>query len=84
MELDKYINGYKVRAFPWIDGERIFFNVQFYASGQSFEKPPDWDRTVYVTDNDNGKRLVYENTSTLIEHVAKMHIPKDVEVTITA
>lgn len=84
MELDKFVSGYKVRAFPWIDGKRIYFNVRYYASGQSIEKPPVWDKTVYVVSNDNGNRLVFDFTATLVEHVAQMHIPKDVEVTLTA
>ncbi len=53
MELDRWIGSYKVRSFPWIDGKRIYFNVQYYAPGQSIEKPPVWDKTVYVTDNEN-------------------------------
>ena len=51
MELDTWIGSCKVRAFPWIDGKRIYFNVQYYKSGQSVEKPPAWDKTVFVTDN---------------------------------
>jgi hypothetical protein len=42
MELDRWIGSYKVRAFPW-NGKRIYFNVQYYAPGQSIEKPPVWD-----------------------------------------
>lgn len=40
MELDRWIGSYKVRSFPWIDGKRIYFNVRYYAPGQSIEKPP--------------------------------------------
>lgn len=29
-EIDKWIGSYKVRVFPWIDGKRIYFNVQFW------------------------------------------------------
>jgi len=83
LEIDKWVNGFRVRAFPWVDGKRIYFNVQYFASGQSIEKPPIWDKTIYIVDNDNGKRLVFELTSTLVEHVAKMQIPNDIEVTLT-
>jgi len=41
MEMDKWISGYKVRSFPWIDGKHIYFNVQYYKPGQSIEKPPE-------------------------------------------
>jgi len=29
MELDRWIGSYNVRSFPWIDGKRIYFNVQY-------------------------------------------------------
>ena len=70
MELDKWISSYKVRSFPWIDGNRIYFNVQYYAPGQSLEKPPVWDKTVYIINNDAGRRLVYDFTNSLVEHIA--------------
>ena len=84
MEIDKWIRGYKVRSFPWIDGKRIYFNVQYYLPGQSIEKPPAWDKTVYITDNAAGQKLVNEFTDSLVEHVAKMIIKDNTEVTITA
>ena len=30
MEIDGWVGPYKVKAFPWIDGKRIYFNVQYY------------------------------------------------------
>jgi hypothetical protein len=84
MELDKWIGSYKVRAFPWIDGQRIYFNVQYYAPGQSVEKPPAWDKTVFITDNNAGRRLVYDFTDSLVNHIACMKLKKNAEVTLTA
>jgi hypothetical protein len=84
VEVDRWITGYKVRAFPWIDGKRIYFNVQYYKPGQSTSKPPAWDKTVYVTDNAAGQRLVSDFTHTLTEYVAQLQIPNAAEVTITA
>ncbi len=84
MNIDGWIAGYKVRSFPWIDGKRIYFNVQYYAPGQSIQKPPVWDKTVYITDNTAGQRLVNEFTHSLVEHVARMQIPRGAEVIITA
>ena len=84
MNIEKWIGTYKVRAFPWIDGKRIYFNVQYYASGQSIEKPPIWDKPVYVTDNAAGRRLVYDFTHSLVEHVASMQIADKTDVTLTA
>lgn len=86
MEIDKWISGYKVRSFPWIDGKRIYFNVQYYKPGQSIEKPPVWDKTVYITDNTAGKRIVNEFTDSLVNYIASMQMPKTehAEITITA
>ena len=84
MEINKWIGSYKVRAFQWIDGKRIYFNVQYFKPGQSIEKPPVWDKTVYITDNPAGQRLVNNFTHSLVEHVAKMQIKDNTEVTLTA
>lgn len=83
MEIDKWIGPHKVRSFPWIDGKRIYFNVQYYAPGQSVTKPPAWDKTVYVTDNAQGKRLVYDFTDSLVNHIACMRLEEGVEVTLS-
>ena len=84
MELDKWIGSYKVRSFPWIDGKRIYFNVQYYASGQSIEQSPVWDKTVYITDNIAGRRLIYDFTDSLVNHIAGMQSAEHVEITLTA
>lgn len=84
MEIDKWVGLYKVRAFDWIDNKRIYFNVQYYAPGQSIFKPPVWDKSVYITDNEAGQRLINNLTHSLVEFVAKMKITDNTEVTITA
>lgn len=84
MEIDKWVGPHKVRSFPWIDGKRIYFNVQYYAPGQSIEKPPVWDKTVFITDNAAGRRIVNEFTHSLVEHIAQMQIKDNAEVTLTA
>jgi len=84
MELDKWIGSYKVRSFPWIDGKRIYFNVQYYAPGQPIERPPVWDKTVYIADNKAGQNLVNNFTESLVSYIASMQIKEDTEVTLTA
>ncbi len=84
MNIDTWIGSHKVRAFPWIDGKRIYFNVQYFAPGQSIQKPPAWDKTVYISDNEAGRRLVNNFTDSLVEHVGKMQIADGVEITLTA
>ena len=83
MEIDGWVGCYKVRVFPWIDGKRIYFNVLYYAPGQSLEMPPVFDKSVFLTDDCNGRYLTYEFTHTLAEHVAGMQIADGTEVTIT-
>jgi len=84
MEIDKWVDGYKVRAFPWVDGKHIYFNVQYFAPGQSIARPPIWDKSVYVTDNPAGQRLVYDFTSSLVGHVAQLQIAPGNKVILTA
>lgn len=84
MEINKWVGGYKIHASKWIDGKRIYFNVQYFAPGQSIERPPVWDKSVYVTDDEAGHRLVSEFTATLADYVAGMEIRDGMEVTITA
>jgi hypothetical protein len=84
MEIDRWCSGYKVRSFPWIDGKLIYFNVQYFAPGQSIEQPPVWDQTVYITDNAAWRRLVCEFTDSLANHVAQMYIKEGTKVVLTA
>lgn len=84
MEIDDWVEGYKVRSFPWIDGKRIYFNVQYFAPGQSIARPPVWDKTVYITDNPAGQRILNEFLHTLVEYVARMQIKEGTEVVLTA
>lgn len=84
MEIDDWVEGYKVRSFPWIDGKRIYFNVQYFAQGKSIARPPVWDKTVYITDNPAGQRILNEFLHTLVEYVARMQIKEGTEVVLTA
>lgn len=84
MEINSWFGCLKVRACPWIDGKRIYFNVQSFTPGQSIEQPPALDKTVYVTDDEAGRKLVYEFTDSLANHVAGMQIEPGREITLTA
>lgn len=83
MEIDKWIGSCKIRSFPWIDGKRIYFNVQYFVPGQSIQKPPAFDKTVYITDDTAGQRLVHELTDSLVQHICGMQIADGAEVTLT-
>lgn len=85
MEIDKWVGPYKVRAIPWTDRKQIYFNVRYFLPGQSLDKPPAWDRTVYITDDRAGRRLVFEFTDTLADYVAnlQMKVASDNKIVIT-
>jgi len=83
MEIDGWFSGHKVRSFPWIDGKSIYFNVSYYKPGQAVTKPPVWEKTVYITDNEAGRRVVEEFTNSLTCHVARMNIPKGARALLT-
>lgn len=76
MIIDGWFSGYKVHSFPWIDGKTIYFNVSYYVPGQAVSRPPVWEKTVYVTDNEEGRRVVEKFTESLACYVAKMAIPR--------
>lgn len=84
MEINKWFGGCLVRVFPWINHKRIYFNARCYRAGQSVHSKPIWDKTVYIADNAKGRKLVYENTDSLVNYVTTMQITDDSEVTITA
>lgn len=84
MNYDGWIEGYKVQIFPWIDDELIYVNVQYYQGGQSLERPPVWDRTIYLKDDDGGQWLLNNRLHSFINAIANMNIPPDARVVITA
>ena len=79
MEIDRWVGPYKVRAFPWIEKNLIYFNVCCYASGQSLKKPPGLDQTVYITNDAVGHRLVFEFTHTLAAYVEELSHRMNIE-----
>jgi len=90
MKINTWIGSYKVRAFPWIDGalpwigdKLIYFNVQYYKPGQSLAKPPAWDKTVYITDNDAGQRILRDFKESLSDYIAMMKIVDNTKVVLT-
>ena len=72
MCFDTWIAGCKVRYEPWIDSKTLIFNVQYYKPGQSLSKPPVWDRTVFIVDNDAGRRVIREFTHSLVTYISQM------------
>ena len=84
MEIDRWVDGYKVRSFPWIDGKSIYFNVQYYKPGQSISQPPAFDKTVYITNSPAGQQILSNRLSSLAQYVATLQIPEGGKVILTA
>lgn len=74
MDFEKWIGGYKVRVFPWIDGKHIYVNVQYYAPGSSIKRPPAMDKTAYITDDEKGRNMIQNYLHTLVEYIARLDI----------
>ena len=82
MELDKWVGPCKVRAFPWVDGKSIYVNVQYFKPGQSMHQEPAWDRTAYIFDNEAGRRMVFEYTSTMVDAFMTGKIKHNYHITV--
>jgi hypothetical protein len=82
--VEKWVSGYKVTYFPWIDGKRICLNIQYYKPGSSLYQPPAWELTVYLADNDESRDLLENHETSLIESVVRGYLlqnKKETEVT---
>ena len=82
--VEKWVSGYKVTYFPWIDGKRIYLNIQYYKPGSSLYRPPAWELTVYLADNDESRDLLENYETSLIESVVRKYLlqnKKESEVT---
>lgn len=74
MNFDGWIDGYKVTVFPWIDGEHIYVNVQYFNSGASLSQPPKMEKTALITDNKNGRNMVENYLNSLVHYIARSKI----------
>ena len=82
--VEKWVNGYKVTYFPWIDGKRIYLNIQYYKTGSSLCRPAAWELTVYLANNDESRDLLENYETSLIEFVVRKYLfktKKESEVT---
>lgn len=84
MDFERWVDGYKVRVFPWIDGKHIYINVQYFEAGSSLEKPPKMDKTAFITDNEQGRNIIKNYLSTLVNYIARAEFDKDHRLYITA
>lgn len=74
INIDTWVAGCKVRVIPWVDGEHYYFNVQYYAPGSSLSRPPAFDKTVYITANERGEKMIESCLNSLVDFVSNLHI----------
>ena len=74
MEINKWIAGYKVQIFPWVDKKSIYVNVQYFKPGSSIERPPAFDKSALFTDDEKGRKFVYECTDSCISYIAGLNL----------
>jgi hypothetical protein len=80
---DGWIGCYKVLAEEWYDHEHIYLNVQYFAPGSNIEKPPVWDKSVYIKDTEKARQMVRDYIHSLVNFVAQMEIKPGYRVVIT-
>lgn len=83
---NEFIEGCRTTIFPWIDGKTIYCNIECMMSGQSIEKPPVWEKTVYITDNEKGRDAVENRIHTLVRAIAEninTDLPDGYKVVVT-
>lgn len=64
MYIDKWVNGYKVSASDWYDGNHIYFNISYYRPGASIARPPVWEKSFLISKADENKVKMYLDSVT--------------------
>ena len=82
MDFEKWISNYHVRAFPWVDGKNIYMNVQYFRRGQSISRSPAWEKTVYIFDDEAGRKLVSCFTSSLVNAICSDRIKNNSHIKV--
>lgn len=83
INIDTWVAGCKVRVIPWVDGEHYYFNVQYYPPGSSLSRPPAFDKTVYITANERGEKMIESSLNSLVEFVCRSHITEGNKYVLT-
>ena len=47
-EIDKWIHGYKVRGFKWIDNKNYYLHIEYYKPGQSLASPAAVEKSALI------------------------------------
>ena len=47
-EIDKWVHGYKVRGFKWIDNKNYYLHIEYYKPGQSIASPAAVEKSALI------------------------------------
>lgn len=83
MDLEKWVDGYRVHVMNWIDGKSIYINVQYFKPGSSLSQPPAMEKTAYITDNEKGRNMVQNFLSTLVNFIVSRNVATENRMVIT-
>lgn len=76
-----FVNGCLLHIEKWFDGN-IYVNVRRFRPGTSLSSIPEFDKTVYITDNAKGREIVKNYKSSLVEYVSQLDT-KDKKIVLT-
>ena len=48
INIDTWVEGYKVRAFDWVDGKNIYLHIESYKPGASLAQPPAVEKSFLI------------------------------------
>ena len=71
MNIDRWINGYKVRIMDWIDGKNIYCNVAYYHNGARINNPA-WEKSVLIKADGKAYKAIEERLYTLVNAIASL------------
>lgn len=70
MNIERWIDGYKVRIMDWIDGN-IYCNVAYYHPGARIDDPA-WEKSVLIKADDKAYKAIEERLHTLVNAIANL------------
>ena len=83
VRIEGWFSGCRVDCFKWFEGNKWYFNVQYFKPGSSLSRSPEIDKSVFITDNEKGRDVIFHFTASLVEMVLRLDIEKPYEVLLT-
>ena len=59
INIDQWVQNYKVRAFDWIDEKNIYLHIECYKPGASISQPPALEKSFLIPKEEETKIREY-------------------------